>query len=43
LIPLRPRDPVVSLIRAALDLRRRVREPARRGVHFIRKRQENSS
>jgi CelD/BcsL family acetyltransferase involved in cellulose biosynthesis len=41
LIPLRPRDPVVSLIRAALDLRRRVREPARRAVHFIRKRQEN--
>jgi CelD/BcsL family acetyltransferase involved in cellulose biosynthesis len=43
LIPLRPRDPVVSLIRAALDLRRRVREPARRAVHFIRKRQEKSS
>jgi CelD/BcsL family acetyltransferase involved in cellulose biosynthesis len=41
LIPLRPRDPVVLLIRAALDLRRRVREPARRAVHFIRKRQEN--
>jgi CelD/BcsL family acetyltransferase involved in cellulose biosynthesis len=41
LIPLRPRDPVVSLIRAALDLRRRVREPARRLVHFIRQRQEN--
>jgi len=43
LIPLRRRDPVVSLIRAALDLRRRVREPARRAVHFIRKRQEKSS
>jgi CelD/BcsL family acetyltransferase involved in cellulose biosynthesis len=43
LIPLRPRDPVVSLIRAALGLRRRVREPARRAVHFIRKRQEKSS
>jgi CelD/BcsL family acetyltransferase involved in cellulose biosynthesis len=43
LIPLRPRDPVVSLIRAALGLRRRVREPARRLVHFIRKRQEKSS
>jgi hypothetical protein len=41
LIPLRPRDPVVPLIRAALDLRRRVREPARRLVHFIRQRREN--
>jgi CelD/BcsL family acetyltransferase involved in cellulose biosynthesis len=41
LIPLRPRDPVVSLIRAALNLRRLIREPARRAVHFIRKRQEN--
>jgi CelD/BcsL family acetyltransferase involved in cellulose biosynthesis len=41
LIPLRPSDPVVSLIRAALSLRRRVREPARRLVHFIRQRQEN--
>jgi CelD/BcsL family acetyltransferase involved in cellulose biosynthesis len=41
LIPLRPRDPVVSLIRAALSLRKLVREPARRAVHFIRKRQEN--
>jgi CelD/BcsL family acetyltransferase involved in cellulose biosynthesis len=40
LIPLRPHDPVVSLIRAALGLRRRVREPARRLVHFIRQRQE---
>jgi CelD/BcsL family acetyltransferase involved in cellulose biosynthesis len=43
LIPLRPRDPVVSLIRAALNLRRLIREPARRAVHFIRKRQEKSS
>jgi CelD/BcsL family acetyltransferase involved in cellulose biosynthesis len=41
LIPLRPHDPVVSLIRAALGLRRWVREPARRLVHFIRQRQEN--
>jgi len=41
LIPLRRRDPVVSLIRAALALRRRAREPARRVVHFIRQRQEN--
>ena len=37
LIPLRPRDPVVSLIRAALGLRKLVREPARHLVHFIRK------
>jgi CelD/BcsL family acetyltransferase involved in cellulose biosynthesis len=37
LIPLRPRDPVVPLIRAALSLRNLVREPARRIVHFIRK------
>ena len=43
LIPLRPRDPVVSLIRTALSLRRLVRDPARRAVHFIRKRQEKSS
>jgi CelD/BcsL family acetyltransferase involved in cellulose biosynthesis len=43
LIPLRPRDPVVSLIHAALSLRRLIREPARRAVHFIRKRQEKSS
>jgi len=43
LIPLRPRDPVVPLIRAALTLRRRVREPARRIVHFLRKRREQSS
>ena len=42
LIPLRPRDPVVPLIRAALVLRKMVREPARRAVHFIRKRQEKS-
>jgi CelD/BcsL family acetyltransferase involved in cellulose biosynthesis len=43
LIPLRPRDPVVSLIHAALSLRRLIREPARRAVHFIRQRQEKSS
>ena len=34
LIPLRRRDPVVSLIRAALALRSAIREPARRIVHF---------
>ena len=41
LIPLRPKDPVVSLVHAAMTLRRLVREPARRAVHFIRHRQEN--
>ncbi|MBR1124386.1 GNAT family N-acetyltransferase [Bradyrhizobium lablabi] len=40
LIPLRPRDPVVPLIRASLALRDMIREPARRAVHFIRKRKE---
>jgi GNAT acetyltransferase-like protein len=43
LIPLRRRDPVVPLVRAALHLRKLVREPARRAVHFIRQRQEKSS
>ena len=43
LIPLRRGDPVVSLIHAAMTLRRLLREPARRAVHFIRKRQEKSS
>jgi CelD/BcsL family acetyltransferase involved in cellulose biosynthesis len=43
LIPLRRRDPVVSLIHAALTLRRLLREPARRMVRFIRKRQEKPS
>jgi CelD/BcsL family acetyltransferase involved in cellulose biosynthesis len=43
LIPLRPNDPVVGLIHAALTLLRRAREPVRRAVHFIRKRQEKSS
>ena len=38
LIPLRPSDPVVSLIHAAITLRRLVREAARRAVHFIRDR-----
>jgi hypothetical protein len=38
LIPLRPNDPVVSLIHAALALRRQVREAARRTVHLIRNR-----
>jgi CelD/BcsL family acetyltransferase involved in cellulose biosynthesis len=42
LIPLRRRDPVVALIRAALGLRSAIREPARRLVHFVRARQEKS-
>jgi CelD/BcsL family acetyltransferase involved in cellulose biosynthesis len=41
LIPLRRRDPVAPLVRSAFALRRLMREPARRAVHFIRKRQEN--
>jgi CelD/BcsL family acetyltransferase involved in cellulose biosynthesis len=43
LIPLRRHDPVVALIRASLSLRSAIREAARRLVHFIRKRQEQSS
>lgn len=43
LIPLRPHDPVFPLIRLSLSLRNAIREPARRIVHFIRKRQEKSS
>ena len=38
LIPLRRSDPVVSLIHAAITLRRLIREAARRAVHFIRDR-----
>ena len=43
LIPLRRRDPIVALIRAALTLRSAIREPARRMVHLIRSRQEKSA
>lgn len=43
LIPLQPNDPVVPLVLGALKLRQSVREPLRRAVHFIRKRQEKSS
>jgi len=43
LVPLRPRDPVVALVHGALKLRQLIREPLRRAVHFIRKRQEKSS
>jgi CelD/BcsL family acetyltransferase involved in cellulose biosynthesis len=42
LIPLRRRDPVVLLIRAALGLRGAIREPLRRIVHSVRARQEKS-
>ena len=38
LIPLRPRDPVVSLIEGVLSLRHRVREAARHAIHSIRNR-----
>ena len=40
LIPLWRNDPVVPLIQASLSLRKLVREPARRAVQLIRKRQE---
>ena len=43
LIPLRRNDPAVAAIHAALTLRRLIREPARRAVRLIRKRQEKSS
>ena len=41
LIPLRPRDPVVSVIHAALTIRRLLREFARRTIHAIRSRQKD--
>jgi CelD/BcsL family acetyltransferase involved in cellulose biosynthesis len=40
LIPLRRNDPMAALIHAAMTLRKRIREPARRAVHFIRKLRE---
>jgi CelD/BcsL family acetyltransferase involved in cellulose biosynthesis len=40
LIPLRRNDPVVALIHAAMRLRQRIREPARRAVHLIRRLKE---
>jgi CelD/BcsL family acetyltransferase involved in cellulose biosynthesis len=36
IIPLRPRDPVVSLIHGAMAARHRLREAARRAVHRLR-------
>jgi CelD/BcsL family acetyltransferase involved in cellulose biosynthesis len=41
LIPLRRNDPVVPLVHAAMTLRRWIREPARRAVHFIRSRHDS--
>jgi CelD/BcsL family acetyltransferase involved in cellulose biosynthesis len=40
LIPLKPNDPAVALIYAALVLRQAVREAARSAVHFIRARRK---
>jgi len=40
LIPLRRNDPMVALIHGAMALRKRIREPARRAVHMIRKLKE---
>ena len=40
LVPLRRFDPIVPIISAALSLRRGIREPLRRAIHLIRKRQE---
>jgi CelD/BcsL family acetyltransferase involved in cellulose biosynthesis len=40
LIPLRRNDPMAALIHAAMTLRKHIREPARRAVHFIRKLRE---
>jgi CelD/BcsL family acetyltransferase involved in cellulose biosynthesis len=41
LMPLRRGDPVAALVQTALTLRRLAREPARRMVRFIRKRQSH--
>ncbi len=43
LIPLRAHDPIVSLIHAALTLRRQIREPLRHAVRFIRNRKGSTS
>ena len=40
IVPLRRFDPVVTMISTMLSLRRGIREPLRRTVQFIRKRQE---
>jgi CelD/BcsL family acetyltransferase involved in cellulose biosynthesis len=43
LIPLRPRDPVVPLVHAALRVRQAIREPLRRALRTLRKRPEKPS
>ncbi len=43
LIPLYRRDPLIAAIRTALAIRRQMREPARRLVHFIREIKEKRS
>jgi GNAT acetyltransferase-like protein len=43
LLPLRPNDPVVSLVHAALRLRGSLRAQARRVVHLLRHRRQKSS
>ena len=43
LIPLRRGDVVATLAHSALTLRKLAREPARRAIRLIRKRQEKSS
>jgi hypothetical protein len=42
MVPLRPNDPVVPIVHAAMTLRRLVRAPARRVVQLIRKSREKS-
>ena len=43
LIPLRRSDPVISLARAAIALRKLVRDPLRRAAYILRKRQEKKA
>ena len=43
LIPLRRRDPIPATIHAALMLRQKIREPLRRAVRLLRKRQEKAT
>jgi hypothetical protein len=43
LIPLRPSDPVVSMIYGMMKLRETARAQARRAVQFIRRRHEKST
>jgi hypothetical protein len=40
LIPLRRNDPIAALIHAAMRLRQRIRDPARRAIHLLRKLKE---